>query len=201
MCRETGGPTLLAKVYSCAVVGLDGVLIEVEVDVGSGQPGVVVVGLPDTAVQESRERVRAAIRNSGGRFPHGKVTVNLAPADIKKAGPTYDLPIAVGILVASRQVPDGLDDTLIVGELSLDGVLRHTPGIISMISLAAAKGMRRAFVPYDDAPEAALVSDVEVYGLRTLADLVNHLNGEAPIDRFDPSTVAAAEPTASRVDF
>jgi magnesium chelatase family protein len=192
---------VLAKVFSCAVVGVDGVLVEVEVDVGNGQPGIVVVGLPDTAVQESKERVRTAIRNSGGRIPHGKVTVNLAPADLKKAGPTYDLPIALGILLASGQVVADLEDALIVGELSLDGILRHTPGIISMISLAASKGMHRAFVPFDDAPEAALVSDVEIYGLHTLADLVNHLNGEAPIERFDPSTVAAAAPSASRVDF
>src|SRR3954453_5778078 len=88
--RQNGGSPVLAKVYSCAVVGLDGVLVEVEVDVGKGQPGIVVVGLPDAAVQESKERVRAAIRNSGGKFPYGKVTINLAPADIKKAGPTYD---------------------------------------------------------------------------------------------------------------
>jgi magnesium chelatase family protein len=192
---------VLAKVFSCAVVGVDGVLVEVEVDVGNGQPGIVVVGLPDTAVQESKERVLTAIRNSGGRIPHGKVTINLAPADLKKAGPTYDLPIALGILLASGQVVADLDDALVVGELSLDGILRHTPGIISMISLAASKGMHRAFVPFDDAPEAALVSDVEIYGLHTLADLVNHLNGEAPIERFDPSTVAAAAPSASRVDF
>jgi magnesium chelatase family protein len=192
---------VLAKVYSCAVVGLDGVLIEVEVDVGQGQPGVVVVGLPDTAVQESRERVRAAIRNSGGRFPHGKVTVNLAPADIKKAGPTYDLPIAVGILVASRQVPDGLDDTLIVGELSLDGVLRHTPGIISMISLAAAKGMRRAFVPFDDAREATLLDGVEIYPVRTLADLVNHLNGDNPIAPYADESEPQQVETTFRTDF
>ncbi len=174
---------MLAKVFSCAVVGLDGVLVEVEVDVGQGQPGMVVVGLPDAAVQESKERVRAAIRNSGGRFPHGRVTINLAPADLKKAGPTYDLPIALGILVASRQVlaQDGLDDALIVGELSLDGVLRHTPGIVSMVSLAASKGMRRACVPHDDAGEAALIDGVAVYPVRTLADLVNHLSGDTPI--------------------
>ena len=99
-----GRTGVLAKVFSCAVVGVDGVLVEVEVDVGTGQPGIVVVGLPDTAVQESKERVRTAIRNSGGRIPHGKVTINLAPADLKKAGPTYDLPIALGILLASGQV-------------------------------------------------------------------------------------------------
>src|SRR5918992_65970 len=177
---------MLAKVYSCAVVGLDGVLVEVEVDVGQGQPGMIVVGLPDAAVRESQERVRAAIRNSGGRFPHGKVTVNLAPADLKKAGPTYDLPIALGILVASEQVrlDAGLEDALVVGELSLDGVLRHTPGIIAMLSLAAAKGMRRAFVPAGDAAEAALIEGVAIHPVRTLADLVNHLTGEVPIAPF-----------------
>ncbi len=172
---------MLAKVLSCAVVGLDGVLIEVEVDVGTGQPGMVLVGLPDAAVQESRERVRAAIRNSGGRFPHGKVTVNLAPADLKKAGPTYDLPIAIGILLGSNQVLGDLSDALIVGELSLDGIVRHTPGLISMVSVAAERGLRRAFVPEGDAREASLVQGLTVYPVRTLADLVNHLTGDVPI--------------------
>jgi magnesium chelatase family protein len=192
---------VLAKVFSCAVVGLDGVLVEVEVDIGSGQPGVIVVGLPDAAVQESKERVRAAVRNSGGRIPHGKITVNLAPADIKKAGPTYDLPIALAILIASRQVPNGLDDALIVGELSLDGVVRHTPGIISMVSLAAQKGMRRAFVPASDAPEAALIEGVEIYPIRTLADLVNHLTGDVLLAAYQPSEETEEFATATRIDF
>lgn len=193
---------MLAKVFSCAVVGLDGVLVEVEVDVGQGVPGMVVVGLPDAAVRESQDRVRAAIRNAGGRFPVGRVTVNLAPADLKKAGPTYDLPIALGILLASNQVArsDQLDDALIAGELSLDGVVRHVPGIISMISTAAARQMRRAFVPAVDAPEAAMVGDVEIIPIQTLADLVNHLNGEAPIA---PHTADAEPPTSlySGIDF
>jgi len=192
---------VLAKVFSCAVIGLDGVLVEAEVDVGSGQPGVVVVGLPDAAVQESRERVRAAIRNSGGKVPHGKITVNLAPADIKKAGPTYDLPIALGILVASHQVPNGHDDALIVGELWLDGVVRHTPGIISMVSLAAQKGMRRAFVPAEDAPEAALIEGIDILPIRTLADLVNHFNGDVPIVPFVKSNVPEDVLTVTRIDF
>jgi magnesium chelatase family protein len=172
---------VLAKVNSCAVVGLDGVLIEVEVDVGAGQPGVVLVGLPDAAVQESRERVRSAIRNSGGRVPHGKITVNLAPADIKKAGPTYDLPIAVGILMSANQLVADVQDAIVVGELSLDGHVRHTPGIISMVASAAERGMRRAFVPEVDAREAALIEGVQVYPVRTLADLVNHLSGDVAI--------------------
>lgn len=173
---------MLAKVYSCATIGLEGVLVEVEVDSGpSGQPGVVIVGLPDAAVQESRERVRSAIRNSGARFPLGKVTVNLAPADIRKEGPAYDLPIALGILLRSSQVLADVEDAVFIGELSLDGGLRHTTGILPMVALAAARGMKRAFVPWDDADEAALVTGIDVYPVDTLSGLVRHLHGEAPI--------------------
>jgi len=193
---------VLAKVMSCAVVGLDGVLVEVEVDVGGGQPGIMLVGLPDAAVQESRERVRSAIRNSGGRVPFGRITVNLAPADIKKAGPTYDLPIALGILLSSGQVLAEVDDALVVGELSLDGHVRHTPGIISMMSMAAERGLRRAFVPEIDAREAALIDAVEVYPVRTLGDLVNHLSGDVPIApvKADPASFVSAT-DASVTDF
>lgn len=192
---EREGQVVLAKVNSCAVVGLEGVLIEVEVDVGGGQPGVVIVGLPDAAVQESRERVRSAIRNSGGRFPHGKITVNLAPADIKKAGPTYDLPIALGILLSANQLVADVQDAVVVGELSLDGIVRHTPGIISMVASAAERGIRRAFVPEVDAREAALIDGITVYPVRTLADLVNHLTADVPIAPIagDPDAYASME--------
>ena len=192
---------MLSKVNSCAVVGLDGVLVEVEVFVGGGIPGIVIVGLPDAAVQESRERVRAAIRNSGGRVPGGHVTVNLAPADLKKAGPTYDLPIAVGILIASRQIHSDVSDTLIVGELSLDGIVRHTPGIISMVSLAAQRGLRRAIVPAGDASEAALIEGIDVIAVRTLADVVNYLNGELPIAPFRAEDVVHETSSSFSTDF
>ncbi len=182
-------------------MGLDGVLIEVEVDVSNGgQPGMVLVGLPDAAVQESRERVRAAIRNSGGKIPFGRITVNLAPADLKKAGPTYDLPIAIGILMAGRQFWSDIEDALIVGEMSLDGIVRHTPGIISMMTMAAEKGLKRAFVPEPDAREAALVAGIDVYPVRTLADLVNHLTGMVlidPITSDDLDTLATPEVTGT----
>ena len=178
-----GSGHVLAKIFSCAVVGLDGVLVEVEVDVGGGQPGMVIVGLPDKAVEESRDRVRAAIRNSGGYIPAGrKITINLAPADLKKAGPTYDLPIAIAILTASEQVAADMGDALVVGELSLDGIVRHTPGILAMVSLAAQRGLKRVFVPAIDAAEAALIEGVDVFAVRTLADLVNHLTGDVPIE-------------------
>lgn len=180
---------MLAKVNSCALVGLDGVLVDVEVDTqpptANGQPGIFIVGLPDAAVQESKERVRSAIKNSGGRMHYGKIIVNLAPADIRKSGPTYDLPIALGCLISANAVFADVSDALVVGELSLDGQVRHTPGIIAMMSLAAEKGLRRAFVPAVDAREAALIKDVEVYPVQTLADLVNHLTGEVPIRQQD----------------
>lgn len=193
---------MLTKVNSCAVVGLDGVLIEVEVDRGDGQPGVIIVGLPDTAVQESRERVRSAIRNSGGKIPTGRITVNLAPADIRKAGPTYDLPIAIGVLIASGQMLADVEDALIVGELSLDGDLRHTPGIISMMTMAAERGLKRAFVPAIDAPEAALIAGIDVYPVTSLTSLINHLQGAETIEvmRSDPEAFTYV-PDPSLIDF
>src|SRR5512145_2063407 len=123
---------MLAKVASCAVVGLEGVLVEVEVDISQGLPSFQIVGLPDTAVQESKERVRAAVRNSGANFPMKRLTVNLAPADLRKAGPAYDLPIAVGLLLASEQLFGTVERALFIGELGLDGTLRHTDGVLPM---------------------------------------------------------------------
>jgi magnesium chelatase family protein len=117
---------MLAKVYSCAIVGLDAEIVEVEVDVIRGQVSFMIVGLPDAAVRESRDRVHSAIKNSGLSFPYRRITVNLAPADLRKEGPAYDLPIAVGILAATQQVwPDKLEDALFVGELSMGGTTRH----------------------------------------------------------------------------
>lgn len=193
---------MLAKILSCAVVGLDGVLVEVEVDIGQGLPAIVVVGLPDAAVRESQDRVRAAIRNSGGKVPLGRVTVNLAPADLKKAGPTYDLPIALGVLIASGQATASpqLDDALVAGELALDGVVRHVPGIIAMVSASAARGLRRAFVPAADAAEAAMVGGIEIYPVHTLGDLVNHLSGEVPIAP-QSADATAEEPLYRGTDF
>jgi magnesium chelatase family protein len=172
---------MLATVQSCATVGLDGLLVQVEIDVGAGPPGLFIVGLPDAAIQEAKERVRAAIRNAGARFPHGHITVNLAPADVRKEGPAYDLPIALGILIASGQVDADLRDAILVGELGLDGAVRHVNGVLPMVSLARAQGLRRAFVPRDDAREAALVAGVEVLPVAGLGELLAHLDGGAPI--------------------
>jgi magnesium chelatase family protein len=173
---------MLAKVTSCAVVGLDGALVDVEVDISNGQPGFTIVGLPDAAVQESRERVRAAIKNSNLTYPWNKrITVNLAPADLRKEGPAYDLPIAVGLLMASEQLHADLSRTLVIGELSLDGIVRHTNGVLPMAALARDRGFDSLFVPASDAPEAALIPDLQVYPIETLFALVMHLQGMQPI--------------------
>lgn len=175
---------MLAKVYSAAVVGLEGQLVEVEVDISGGLPSTIIVGLPDTAVQESRERVRSAIRNAGCTFPMKRITVNLAPADLKKAGPAYDLPIAVSILLSSEQVAFDASNALFLGELSLDGSLRHTHGILPMVSLARERGLSPVFVPAADAKEAALIDGVEVIPVETLARLVGHLRGDTLIPAY-----------------
>jgi len=177
---------MLAKVMSCAVVGLEGAIVEVEADISPGLPSFTIVGLPDTAVQEARERVRAAIRNSGCIFPTRRITVNLAPADLKKAGPAYDLPIAIGILLSSEQVYADVSNMLFLGELSLDGSLRHTHGILPMAALARDKGLSDVFVPSDDANEASLLNGIKVIPSISLAQLVSHLRGEISIPQYQP---------------
>jgi magnesium chelatase family protein len=177
---------MLAKVTSCAVVGLEGAIVEVEADISPGLPSFTIVGLPDTAVQEARERVRAAIRNSGCIFPTRRITVNLAPADLKKAGPAYDLPIAIGILLSSEQVYADVSNTLFLGELSLDGSLRHTHGILPMVALAREKGLSDVFVPAGDANEASLLDGIKVIPSVSLAQLVSHLRGEISIPQYQP---------------
>ena len=177
---------MLAKSTTCAVVGLDGYIVEVEVDISPGLPSFTIVGLPDTAVQEARERVRPAIRNSGCEFPMRRVTVNLAPADLHKAGPAYDLPIALAVLLSSGQVPALPDSAMFLGELSLDGGLRHTNGILPMVVVAREEGFQRVFVPSADAQEAARVEGVEVLPVGALAGLVSHLRGEEPIEAVVP---------------
>ncbi len=177
---------MLAKVKSAAVVGLEGQLVDVEVDISSGLPTMTIVGLPDTAVNEARERVRAAIRNSGCIFPARRITVNLAPADLRKEGPAYDLPIAVGILLSSEQISADVSQTLFLGELSLDGSLRHTHGILPMVALSKEKRLSTVFVPAVDAKEASLLEGVEIIPLSSLAQLIGHLRGDSSIPHYMP---------------
>lgn len=179
---------MIPKVMTAAVVGLDATLIEVEADISNGLPNTIIVGLPDAAVQESRERVRAALRNSSLFYPYTRVSVNLAPADVPKVGTHYDLPIALAILLASGQVDFDTRINLFVGELSLDGQLRPTSGVLVIALQACSRGFTALYVPEANAAEAALVKDLIVYPVRSLGQLLLHLTGQKFLSRqlYDP---------------
>ncbi len=192
---------MLACVQSCAVIGLEGVIVDVEVDTGQGLPGMTIVGLPDAGVQESRERVQAAIKNTGLPYPRNRIVVNLAPATVRKEGPAYDLPIALGVLVMDGFISaNSMEGAMVIGELSLDGSVRHTRGVLPMAATAREHGFKRLFVPAVDAAEAALVPGLEVIPVQTLGELVNHLNGRVPIDAQVPLD-GEAEPPDMLTDF
>ncbi len=173
-------PAVIARALTCAIVGLDGAIVEAEVDIGPGLPAFTIVGMGDTAVQEARERVRSAIRNSGCEFPQRRIIVNLAPAILPKTGAAYDLPIAVGILGASGLIPqEELAETVLLGELALDGSLRHTDGILPMVATARDRGIARVIVPQIDGPEAELVEGIGVVAAGSLEQVVEILRGSA----------------------
>jgi magnesium chelatase family protein len=192
---------MLAHVFSCALSGLEGELVRVEVDIHPGLPHTTIVGLPGAAVRESKDRLYAALRNAGLSYPLARITVNLAPADLRKAGPTYDLPIALGILAASEQLPVDLEDTIVIGEIALDGQLRHTHGILPVAVAARARGFRRLIVPAANAAEAALVPGVEVAGATDVRALVDHLVEGAPLPPAAAEPASRPEPPAYRVDL
>jgi magnesium chelatase family protein len=193
---------MLAKVFSCALVGLEGAVVEVEADINTRSlPSVTLVGLPDAAVKESTERVRAAIVNAGLSYPRGRLTINLAPADLRKEGPAYDLPIAAALLILSGQLPPDLDGALFVGELSLDGSVRHINGVLPMAHLAREMGYKSLFVPQSDAPEAALMDGIDVYPVDTLARLVTHFRTYHPIEPYRTVFDLDADPPDYAADF
>lgn len=177
---------MLAKILSGTVVGLDGILIEVEVDVASkGFPSFTIVGLPDKAVAEAKERVRAAVTNCSCKVPDTRITINLAPADIPKIGSAFDLPIAVGILSASGVINNNLlSDSIFIGELSLKGNVRRVPGAISIALLAKSKKIKRIFLSRDNICEVALVDGIEAYPIDNIADLILHFNNRLAIQPY-----------------
>ncbi len=176
---------MLAKVNSSAVIGLEAVLIEVEVDVSSRSlPSLTIVGLPDKAVEESKERVRSALKNSNADFPPKRITINLAPADLPKEGPSYDLPIALGILIASGQVISDISNALFLGELSLDGRVRPVAGILPQALLAKEQKIKHFFIPSENAKEASIIDNIEIFPISSLKNLFEHLNGTKPITPF-----------------
>ena len=177
-----------ATILSAALVGIDAAPIEIESDVSNGLPAFVIVGLPDAAVQEARERVKTALRNSGFSFPRTRLTVNLAPADLKKAGPSYDLPIAVSIMVGSGELKhEAAREAMFIGELALDGKLRPIAGALPAALLAKGRGLKTIYVPAENAIEAALVPGLEVFGVPSLLALVDHLRGTRAMEPQAPS--------------
>ena len=188
---------MLSCVKSFGVSGVGGFPVAVEVYISNGLPGFEIVGLPDAAVREARERVRAAIKNNGFRFPPSRLTVNLAPADRKKAGTLYDLPVLIGILAAQGEIKAPGEDCAFLGELALDGTLRPITGALPMAIAAQREGVKKLFLPAENASEAAFAESVEVYGAETLGELIAHLRGEralVPAVPPDPDAESAALP-------
>lgn len=187
---------MLARVLSCAVFGIEAFPVEVEVDIANGLPAFSIVGLPDTACRESLDRVRAAVKNSGIVFPSKKITVNLAPAHLKKEGPGFDLAVAVGILAANENLPrESVEGKVFCGELALDGKVRPIAGILPRAAHLSQEGPREFFLPAANLQEAACVNGLQLYPLRTLSELLHHLKGEKALE---PSASRGAVPEVSR---
>lgn len=174
-----------ARIFAASVNGFEAKIVEVEVDVLNGTSSMTIVGLGDTAVQESKERIRSSIKNSGYEYPRRRKTINLAPADVRKHGPLFDLAIALGLLVKSEQLPEvGLDETMVIGELSLSGELRRVPGVLAIADLARRSGFKKLLVPVENAAEAALVSGIEILPARDLRAVCDHIRGTSLLQSY-----------------
>lgn len=173
---------MIVKVHTGAVCGLEGKSVIVEADFSNGLPAFDVVGLPDATVREAKERVRAAVKNSGFEFPAKRAIVNLAPADLKKEGTQFDLPIAIAVLAGTGQIKSALDDYIFIGELGLSGELRAVSGVLSLVSCAAECGFKKAVVPMENVEEATLAGGIDILGAKCLADVYSHLIGEREIE-------------------
>ena len=193
---------MYAKTYGETVCGINGEEITVEVDISNGLPGFDIVGLPDTAVKESRERVKAALKNSGLIFPMTRITVNLAPADLRKDGSSLDLPIAVGILTAAGSLmQEETGGKIFVGELALDGSIRQVTGVLPMILYAKEHGWREIYIPQGNASEGELVDGIDVYTPQNLGELVSHLKGQERLPKLPKTQLNADCVNAYDVDF
>ena len=201
-CEGEGGAAMMTQVKSLGLHGVEGYEVMCECDLSGGLPNFDIVGLPDAAVREARDRVRSAVKNCGFQFPVSRITVNLAPADRKKGGTVYDLPILVGILAAEKQLPLPGPEAAFVGELSLSGAVRSVPGMLPMALAARAAGLRELFVPADAAAEATLAKGLTVYPVAHVDQLVAHLKGEVRIEPalpWSPGAEEAPEPDFAEV--
>ena len=183
---------MIAKIKSFALNGLTGIPVEVEVDAGNGLPAFDLVGLADTAVKEARDRVRAAIKNSGRSVPARKITANFAPADVKKEGSSFDLPLAIGVLVCTGQLLNDGNGAVFLGELSLDGTLRRINGVLPILISAKEKGFTKFVIPYDNRAEASYVSGTETYAAKNLKEVIDHLSGLSPLEKIENRDYSSA---------
>lgn len=191
---------MFSRLKSVGLFGIDSYMIEVEADISTGLPAFDIVGLPDTAVKESRDRVRAAIKNCGYKFPVSRITINLAPADLKKEGSIYDLPVLIAILKASGQLKADLNDSIFVGELSLDGRVRPSGGILAIAITALNNKIKNVFVPAENAAEAAVIDGINVYGISTVKEIIEHIKGINTLTP-EPRTDITPADVASHIDF
>jgi len=192
---------MVSKINSIGIYGINPYMVTVEADVNDGMPTFDIVGLPDNAVKESKNRVRSAIKNSGYKFPTTKITINLAPADLKKEGSFYDLPILVAILNAFGEINADFSNTAFLGEVSLDGHLSPINGLLAMAIEAKENGIKKLFVPMDNATEGAVVSDIEVYGVNTVKDLILHLEHGGILKPAKPITINEEDFIDKTLDF
>lgn len=193
---------MLARVTSGSIRGVDGFLVDVEVDIAAGMSAFTTVGLPETTVKESKDRVKAAIKNSGYRFPDTRITINLAPADVRKDGTGFDLPIALGLLAAQGLAPqENLDNYLVYGELSLDGRLKASRGVLPVALACRQAGLQGLIVPQENAREAAVVQDLAVYAAQNLPEVVDFLRGSKSLSPEPPPSVELAAQRGTGVDF
>ena len=184
---------MVSKVKSAGIVGVDGYELQVECDLSGGLAAFEMVGLPDAAVREARDRVRAAVKNCGYSFPLGRLTVNLAPADLKKEGTVYDLPILIGVLAVSGQICEPSDKYCFIGELSLEGKLRPIAGVLPMTLAAKAAGIKAIFLPEDNAQEAAAAGDIDVFAAKDVSEIIDHITGKAEIKKVVPNEYKSVE--------
>ncbi|MGI6050273.1 MAG: YifB family Mg chelatase-like AAA ATPase [Acetivibrionales bacterium] len=193
---------MFSKVFTCALNGLDGYLVQVEADISNGIPAFDIVGLAGTPVKEARERVKAAINNSGYRFPMRRITINLAPADTRKDGSGFDLPVALGVLISAGEIPqNSLDEYMVIGELALDGSIRRCSGLLCKAIAARELGFKKLMVPFDNSSEVSVVKELEIYPVGKLSDAVNHFRGNNPIEVLPPKEISISQRNVYQYDF
>lgn len=194
---------MISNVKTISLNGIEGNLVEVQTDIAGGLPNFEIVGLPDTSVKESKERIRTAIKNSGIEFPSRRIIINLAPASTKKEGTSYDLPIAIGILIALNEIQkDNLENTIFIGELSLDGKVNRINGVLPMCIEALNLGIKRVILPKANTIEAAVIEQLEIIGVNNLKELVQYINGNLEIQRTKIDTLKQFhKPYKQDIDF